>query len=152
MEKIYEVSRAGQMLSVYDECVSFAPVGGLGVLTKGLQGERFLYFKDISSIQWKKSSALLSGFIEFTLKGQPHDKQGGGLFAGTENPNRFTFWNRDLPVMEQIYDFCMKKLNSDSVSTAPSSSYNNLRELKSLLDDGIITQEEFDKKKTEILK
>ncbi|WP_081460877.1 SHOCT domain-containing protein [Fructobacillus fructosus] len=42
-------------------------------------------------------------------------------------------------------------VNENNSSSSKSNNLSDLRELKSLLDEGIITQEEFDLKKKEIL-
>lgn len=157
---IYQVACAGQELTVYDDCVSFAPKGALGAMTKGLQGERKIYYADISSIQFKKSSALLSGFIEFYFAGHNTQKQGGGLFAGTTNDNRFTFYNKYLAEMEKARDYIQNKINESRapqnvvVQAAPAAAVSGADEIikyKQLLDAGVITQEEFEAKKKQIL-
>lgn len=150
---LYEVDCAGTQLKVYEDCVSFSPKGTLGFLTKGMAGERKLFYKDISSIQFKESSKLFSGFIEFYLKGQYNTKQGGGLFSGTNNDNRFTFYNRYLPTMLEIKEFIQNKLNGGTPqnSTNTTDVATELRKYKQLLDDNIITQEEFEAKKKQLL-
>lgn len=149
---IYEVDCAGTQLKVYDDCVSFAPKGALGFFTKGIAGERKLFYKDISSIQFKESSKLLSGFIEFYLKGHYNAKQGGGLFAGTTNDNRFTFHNKHLNTMLEIKEFIQDKLNEGPSNKAENTDIaSELRKYKQLLDDEIITQAEFEAKKRQLL-
>lgn len=158
MSKLYEVSCAGLTLSVYEDCVSIAPKGFLGFAAKGMAGERKIFYKDITSVQFKPSSKLLSGFIEFYFAGHNTTKQGGGLFAGTTNDNRFTFHNKYLEDMQKINDYIQGKINQPiAVATPiapPQNSANNLdelKQLKQLLDAGIITQEDFDAKKKQIL-
>lgn len=153
MKTIFEIERAGTILRVYEDGVSFSEKG-IHYALQGAPGERKLYYKDISSIQWKKSNALFSGFLEFVLIGS-HAKQGGGLFGGTDNPNRFTFWNRDLPTMEKIKEYVEDKLQHKNEPTTiikqEKSVAEQIRELKALLDDGIISQEEFNAKKKQLL-
>lgn len=157
MNKIYEVTCAGTTFIVYDECVAFSQKGTLGFMTKGLAGERQIFYKDISSVQFKKSTALLSGFIEVFVKGHYTEKQAGGLFAGTNNPNRFTFWNRYLTDCEKMYNYIQNKIIECQKSTIVINNENNsiadeIIKFKKLLDDGIITQEEFEEKKKQLLK
>ncbi len=151
---IYEVCCAGNTLRVYEDCVSFTPKGMLGFFSKGVAGERKIFYKDIASIQFKDSSQLLSGFIEFYVIGHL-TKQGGGLFAGTSNENRFTFYHKFLPLMYEIKDYVQKKINSinnqQTTVINPTSGADELRKFKQLLDEGIISQEEFDTKKKQIL-
>lgn len=154
MSKLFEVSCAGTTLSVYEDCISLTPKGALGFLTKGTAGERKIFYKDITSIQFKQSTKLVSGFIEFYFAGHNTQKQGQGAFYGAANDNRFTFYNKFLPEMLQINDFIQSKINNPSPA-APlqqeTSATNELRKYKQLLDDGIITQEDFDAKKKQLL-
>lgn len=158
MSKLFEVSCAGLTLSVYEDCVSITPKGFLGFASKGMAGERKIFYKDISSVQFKPSTKLLSGFIEFYFAGHNTQKQGGGLFAGTNNDNRFTFHNKFLPDMVKINDYIQEKINNPTQTqntTTTQSQDNNaieqIKQLKQLLDEGIITQEEFDAKKKQLL-
>ena len=135
MEAIFEIQRANVILKVYEDGVSFSRTG-IQKLLAGSPGERKIYYKDISSIQWKKSNSLFSG-----------------LFGGTDNENRFTFWNRDLPTMEKIKEFVEKKINEKNGTPIPEakSTTEQLRQLKQLLDEGILTKEEFEAKKKQLL-
>ena len=122
--------------------------------SKGIARERKIFYKDIASIQFKDSNHLLSGFIEFYVIGHL-TKQGGGLFAGTSNENRFTFYHKFLPLMYEIKDYVQSKINSinnqQTTVINPTSGADELRKFKQLLDEGIISQEEFDTKKKQIL-
>ncbi len=155
MTKIFEVSCAGITLSVYEDCVSLTPKGFLGFATKGMAGERKIFYKDISSVQFKPSTKLLSGFIEFYFAGHNTQKQGGGLFAGTNNDNRFTFYHKFLPDMVKINDYIQSKINNITITNPPTidntDSVTELKKYKQLLDDGIITQEDYDTKKKQLL-
>lgn len=154
MDKLFEVSCAGLTLSVYEDSVSITPKGFLGIASKGLAGERKMFYKDISSVQFKQSTKLLSGFIEFYFAGNNSQKQGGGLFAGTTNDNRFTFYNKFLPDMIKINDYIQSKINAPIKTETTSqnvSAADEIKKFKQLLDDGIITQEDFDAKKKQLL-
>lgn len=153
MTKLYEVSCAGITLSVYEECVSLTPKGFLGLAAKGMAGERKIFYKDISSVQFRPSTKLLSGFIEFYFAGHNTQKQGGGLFAGTNNDNRFTFYNKFLPDMLKINDYIQAKINNPATDAIVATNDNvaELKKYKQLLDDGVITQEDFDAKKKQLL-
>lgn len=156
MEKLYEFSIPGDILTVYDDCVSFKHKGAIGFFTKGIQGERKIYYKQIASIQYKNASSLLSGFIEFYLDGHHGSKQGGGMLSGTQNENRFYFYKKHQSDMSKAYEYIQDKVklaHSTIVETKANdnSSADELRKFKQLLDEGIITDEEFQSKKKEIL-
>lgn len=94
-------------MTIYDDCVSFKAKGTLSLLK--ITSERKLYYADISSVQFQKSTKMLSDFIEFYLMGHNMQKQGGGLFADTTNDNRFTFYDKLLSEMERAYTYIQKK-------------------------------------------
>ncbi len=155
MEKLYEFSIPGSTLTVYDDCVSFKHKGAMGFLTKGIQGERKIYYKQITSLQFKDAGSVTSGFIEFYLDGHHDSKQGGGLFSGTQNENRFYFYKKDQKEMTKAYSYIQDKVKSTNTivveQNASTSNADELRKFKQLLDEGIITDEEFQKKKKELL-
>ncbi len=154
MEKIFEVACVNTTLTVYDDCVSIKPKGVLGLMSKGIAGERKIYYADITSVTFQKSSALLSGFMEFYFAGNNTKKQGGGLFAGTNNENRVTFYNKYLNEMIKVNDYIQNKIgNKNQPQQQPQNvdAAAEIKKFKQLLDDGIITQAEFEAKKKQLL-
>lgn len=70
---------------------------------------------------------------------------------GNSTPLFITFLNSDMA--HQAHDFLIEAIGAEIESKLPveASSADELRKFKSLLDDGIITQEEFDVKKKQLL-
>jgi len=155
MEKQYEISIPGSTLTVYDDCVSFKHKGAMGFITKGIQGERKLFYKQIASVQFRAATGLTSGFIEFYLDGHHNSKQGGGLLSGTQNENRFYFYKRDQDEMKKDHDYIQDKISKINIivveESSTSSNADELRKFKQLFDDGIINEDEFKAKKKELL-
>ncbi len=151
MNKVYEIKGATQFLTIYDTAVSIKPKGAFGFLTKGMAGERFIYYKELSSIQFRASTKLLSGYIEFYFAGHNVSKQGGGLFSGTSNENRFYFYNKQLNEMLEAKKYIESKLGSENNQQSEISSADVLVKYKKLLEAEAITQEEYDKKKKQLL-
>lgn len=158
MEKFFEIPCVNKILTVYDDCVSIKPKGLLGFMTKGIAGERKIYYKDLTSVTFQKSSKLLSGFMEFYFAGHNAIKQGGGLFAGTNNENRITFYNKYLNEMIKVNSLIQNKIANKYKQRSNIKENNDLdaiseiKKYKELLDDGIINQAEFDAKKKQLLK
>lgn len=153
MEKLYEVVYSGLMLSIYDDYLSIQPKGFLGFTREGLKGERKIFYKDITSVQFKASNKLFAGFIEFYFAGSNTHNQGGGLISGTDNENRFYFYNKDLQTMIKINEFIEQKIRgtNNNSNSQQSDNISELKNLKLLLDEGLITQEDYDAKKKKIL-
>lgn len=87
-------------------------------------------------------------------------KMSTGIMGGIVTFDAFTekfnvFCNKD--VARRIYEHALEcirfvKEQKDNQSKADNSGLDDLKKLKELLDDGIITQEEFNAKKKQILK
>ncbi len=154
MNPLYEVSYIDSTLKVYEDCISFTPKGFFGFMAKGLAGERKIFYKDITSVQFKKPTKWLAGFIEFYVVGHYNTKQGGGLWEGVNNENRINFDLKLLPTMIEIRDFVSTKINNQPTYASKVEETNitsELRKYKQLFDEGVITQEEFDAKKKQLL-
>lgn len=154
MKPIYEVSYVDSTLKIYEECISFTPKGFFGFMSKGMAGERKIFYKNITQIQFKEPTKWLSGFIEFYVLGQYDSNQGGGIWTGTTNENRLNFDLKMLPIMIQIRDFVSSKLKTQASfcdNLQNEDIVAELRKYKQLLDEGVITQEEYNAKKKQIL-
>ncbi len=155
---IFELtSSSGMVLKVYEDHLILTQKGFMGALTRGFAGEKKIYYRDLTSIQFK-SAGWTPGFIEFTFPGS-NDKSGGAI-SGVTNENRYTFSNSSLSVQKQLTkealkakDFIDEKIKTYkklSRSTAFSIADEVLK-LKELLDKDIITEDEFKKMKLELL-
>lgn len=109
-------------------------------------GAKTIFLKDVSSIQYKDKGVYK--FIEFVFTG------------GFENhaENTVYFGKKDLQLAGEINKFLQNKLselktssNGNVTNVINLSNADELKKFKTLLDEGIITQEEFDKKKKELL-
>lgn len=157
---IYEVkSVTGQLMRVYEDKIELTQKGAIGFLTQGLKGTKTYFYSDISTIQFK-NCGMTAGFFEFTFSGG-NDKK-GGVFSGSKNDNRFTFGKPTLGAakklaveMNEINEYIQNKLKECKttktiINSAPSEA-DEIKKFKELLDQGIITQEEFDLKKKQLL-
>ncbi len=63
-------------------------------------------------------------------------------------------FNKEVPnKSEEIYKYILQKISENKdVEITNNSSADEIMKFKQLLDDGIITQEEFERKKQELLK
>lgn len=144
-------------LLVYDDRIVIMHRGALNAISMGVKGDKTIYYSDITSVQYKKPG-FASGYIQFSIPGGNENK--GGIFGATTDENSITIGNANLaPMAEKIVDFVNKKIRefkTRSVSGSATviqqnSSADELKKFKELLDSGIITQEEFDAKKKQLL-
>ena len=108
---------------------------------------------EIKSIQVKKAG-LMQGYIQFGVSGGMESRR--GVQAANYDENTVTFTSTLAnKIAAEIKEYVENKLISNSVPTNTTASKvseaDELMKFKKLLDDGVITQEEFDAKKKQIL-
>ena len=153
------VNNSGKILDVYDNRVVFTSTNSTSTLVTGVifgtsvtQGEKTIYYKDAIGVQYKPSS-VLDGYIQI-------ETAAGGVSSsssqyGGENAIQFSGKERNAEA-EVIVAFIKKQI--DEIKNAPTggvvqqvSPAEELKKFKELLDIGVISQEEFEAKKKELL-
>lgn len=153
------VNNLGKILDVYDNKVVFTSTKSTSTLITGLafgssvtQGEKTIYYKDAIGVQYKPSS-IADGYIQI-------ETAAGGVTSsssqyGGENSIQFSGKERNAEA-EIVVDFIRKQI--EEIKNAPvggvvqqASPAEELKKFKELLDMGVISQEEFDAKKKQIL-
>ena len=159
-EKKFEVqSVTGQVMNVYEDRIELTQTGKRGFLTQGLQGTKTYYFSDITTIQFK-NCGWTNGFWEFTFPGGRDSR--GGAWSGMNNDNRFSFGKSTIGAakklakeMEIVNEYIQKQWRESKKSTPVSdhtvSVADEIAKYSELLKQGVITQEEFDAKKKQLL-
>ena len=150
--KIYgNLVGAQRVLDVYEDRVVLTQVKNLRSLITHdfFNGVKELPFAMISSIQFKPASKLILGFIQFEVPGV----RTGSNF-GSENS--WTFDESLNQVAQTVAEYCRKQVINyhkpqQSQVVNQVSAADELKKFKELLDLGVITQEEFDAKKKELL-
>lgn len=121
---------------------------GLGnKITIGSSGEKAIRIDSISSVQLKEPK-LTSGYIQFTLSGNSNSQ---GVLDAAQDENSILFIKQEIDIATMIKEKVESLLAKPGLNIAQRSSADEIRKYKELLDDGIISQEEFDKKKASIL-
>lgn len=153
------VNNLGKILDIYDNKVVFSSTKSTSTLVTGLvfgtsvtQGEKTIYYKDAIGVQYKPSS-IADGYIQI-------ETAAGGVTSsssqyGGENSIQFSGKQSNADA-EIIVAFIKNKI--EEIKNAPVggivqqlSPAEELKKFKELLDADIITQEEFDAKKKELL-
>lgn len=147
MEPIKEAKGTNGQLYLYEDKIRISRRGFNAFLSHGLKGDKEIFLNQISSIQLKKGGFVTSGYIQFAFLGGQEAK--GGLFQGTTDENTITFTARENNDFEQIKDLIEKKILKKK--DGAGGGLENLKELKKLFDEGVITAEEFSRKKEKIL-
>lgn len=144
----------GKRMKVYKDRVIIKSVVTFTSIMCGTvsMGEKTIYYSDCIGLQYKKSSANI-GFIQMeTASGIMHDKRNNFL-----GENSFSWASiKKNEKMKEVADYINKQINlyknqKNNSSANISSNADELKKFKELLDNGIITQEEFNEKKKQLL-
>ena len=145
----------GRYMKVYDNRAVIGVKANLGSFITGnvSDGEKTIYYRDCVGVQFKESGVQI-GYLQLeTATGLMNMKQSNFF-----NENSFTF---DTTVqsnekMNEVADYVRNRVEvikngGDQSNNKQVSTADELMKFKSLLDMGIITQEEFDAKKKQLL-
>lgn len=124
-------------------------------LIGGLYGIKRIYYREIGSVQFKKSGIAI-GWIQFSILG---GRDTGGIMTTVSSENAITFgrhndkWEKAYNLVRQLIDDCKLKLLQQTHSniTAQPSKLEELSKAGNLLEKGLITKEEYEKIKAELL-
>jgi hypothetical protein len=152
MGKEYEFKAAGKTtVTIEDTFLRIKRKGAINFANHGMDGEKTLNISEISGVQMKEAGTFTSGYIQFIVKGSLESK--GGLFAATKDENTVMFIKKEQNLAEEIKkyveDFMANKNSGNSHFRVDAA--DEIRKFMSLLDDGIITEEEFQDKKKQLL-
>jgi hypothetical protein len=123
------------------------------------QGQKTFAYESISSIEFQEATLMGNGHIRFNIQGDS-GRTGvlsiGKTIVGADNDNTFAYQKRSqnadvLAAKNFIEDQMIKSKQTSRAVVNSVSPADELRKYKQLLDDGIITQSEFDEKKKQLL-
>lgn len=159
-DMLYEIDgNLGKTLQVYEDRCVISSKASLKSAFFGhaLDGNKEFYYKDLTSVQFK-NLGMTTGFLQFEFAGA----QGGN--SNFVNENSFTFSatfgsdkHKQLKEkMPEVYEDIRKRIHDAKTSqAAPAASAispaEEIKKLKELMDIGVITSEEFDTKKKQLL-
>ena len=144
------IGTAGQM-KLTDDYVIISRKGVLGFLTQGLKGDKEISIDQISSVQFKEAG-FANGYLQIGFVGGTESK--AGIVDAVNDENTVMFNKRQQPDFEKMRDAIrssIKAIKQANGKAAPISAADEIRKLASLRDDGLITNEEFEAKKAQIL-
>ncbi len=159
--EVKELKCTNGILKVYEDKVVISRKTAMGFISQGLKGDKVFFYYDLSSVEYKKPSMLANGYMKFITAGTKETKQNIGFLGATtkealkdENTLILRAFNKEVPnESEKLYHYILSKIEaSKKTESSGSSSAEEIMKFKKLLDDGIITEEEFEKKKQELLK
>jgi len=149
---LFHLKGVGGQLAVKKDSVVISRKGASGFLIHGFAGDKTIPVFNIQAVQYKAAGSLTNGYIQFTVMGGKEST--GGLFAATTDENTIVFTSTQNGIAMKIKMYiekCIIQRNQPQSVQTQASGADELLKFKQLLDAGIITQEEFNAKKKQIL-
>lgn len=148
-------------VTVYDDRVAISRTGLGALAAQGIKGDKTIFYSDLSSVEFKKPG-LTNGYMQFVYAGTVNTSAKVGILKTStkslkdENTVILRAFNKDIPQQsEELYNLLLKKVQEykqiPSGTTAKASVTDELMKLAKFKEQGVLTQEEFDKKKAELL-
>jgi len=155
MEKIIEIKSPYKIVIKLDD--NGMEIQRSGFWAGGLKGEKKLFYRNISAVNIKNASTFSQGFLQFTLHGSPERNSIFGSIGLANDENSIIFSNKDNIIMQELKRFVEEKISEASAPVvsqtviSEKSAAEQIKEFKELLDLGVITEEEFNQKKKQLL-
>ena len=150
-------------ITILEDRVLIDHKGARGVWTQGFSGEKTIPIGAIQTVQLREGTTFVRGYLQFGIigEGSSHGGTGGAvrdensvlLACGTDRGYEIENANAKA-IKEYIENKIFERLNAapqGSTIVQQRSSADELKKFKELLDSSIITQEEFDAKKKQLL-
>lgn len=126
--------------------------GAKGFLLGGgmLRGDKTIPYSSIVAVQCKKAG-VMSGYLQLSLRGGSEAKS--GVNQAVKDENTVTFQINKNKMFFELKERIEKKMHelSEGGQSNGSGKMDDLERLASLKEKGIISQDEFDAKKKQLL-
>ncbi|MGX5475990.1 DUF4429 domain-containing protein [Bacillus toyonensis] len=152
MDRIFEFKGAGKtIVRIEGNFIRLKRKGALNFLNHGLDGEKTIDINNMTGIQIKKANFITNGYIQFIFMGSQESKR--GVMAAATDENTVMFTKREQKMAEEIKEYIENILVNKSKPqvAAAISGADEILKYKELLDQGVITEEEFKSKKKQLL-
>ena len=153
---LLEAAGAGGYLWLFEDRVRIKHHGLRGALTTGvLKGDKEIRLDQISAVEWRNPGAAL-GHIQFSFLGGSSDAR-----RASNDENAVLFSRKQEPAFRAIKEEIDRRARATRRPIAPpavapvtasgASIPEQIRQLADLKDAGILTAEEFEAKKVDLL-
>lgn len=152
MTQLLEVKGRNGTLIVTEKKIIIQRKGLVALINKGSASDKEIPIKNISAIEYFKGNMLTNGKIQFSVPGEiaAFQSKPGGF-----EENTIIFLKKQAPAFlkaKEMIEELKEKLEQNTNTTVNQvSSADELKKFAKLKEQGLITQEEFDQKKKQIL-
>jgi hypothetical protein len=148
-EKSLKADGENGQIEIKDNKIIISRRGITAFLIYGFAGEKEILIDNITAVQYKKAGRYTGGYIQFTFKGCLEAKR--GIREATKDENSIVFNRSQEKKFQYIKDEINKRILSNNQPIKTISNLDELEKLAHLRDKGIVTEEEFNLKKKELL-
>ena len=142
-------SNGKYVITVTRDYISILQKGVMNAINRGFTGEKTFMFKNMSGVQ-HKPPGITTGYLQLILVGSQESK--GGVTGAVKDENTILFSKKENGLILELKEFIEYKMSHSSNDVQRNNSeLDEIRKLKDLFDDGIISKEEFDIKKKQLL-
>lgn len=143
----------GGQLELNDVTLRILRKGTWALLTQGLKGDKEIQVSQITAVQFK-GAGFANGYIQFSFIGGHEAKS--GIFEAAGDENSVVFTSKHQKSFEAIRDEVQRRIAQRAspqtiAAMAPASVADEISKLASLVEKGLITQDEFAVQKTKLL-
>ncbi|HEY6678594.1 MAG TPA: DUF4429 domain-containing protein [Actinomycetota bacterium] len=141
-------------ISVIGDFIVIARKGFMAKMSQGFtKGEKRLNIHTITAVQLKKPG-MTRGYIQFSLGGGNESRK--GVSDATKDENSVLFDKKSLAEFEALRDYIEHRIAEAHAPQGPSLSQEpdlgeQIRKLAALRDEGILSDDEFQAKKADLL-
>lgn len=161
MNELMSLKGTNGTVTAYDDRVVISRKGLAAFAAQGIKGDKTIFYSDLASVEFKKPG-WTNGYMQFVYAGTVNTSAKVGVLGTSmkslkdENTVVLRAFNKKVPQQsEELYNLLLKKIQeykqSSSRSSGQGSVADELTKLAKLKEQGILTQDEFDKKKAELL-
>lgn len=148
-ERSLKADGVNGQIEIKDNKIIISRRGIMASLTFAFTGEKEILIDNITAIQYQKAGWFTNGYIQFTFKGCLEAK--GGIIEATKDENSIVFNSSQEKKFQYIKDEINKRIQANNNPVKTISNLDELEKLAHLRDKGIVTEEEFNLKKKELL-
>ena len=152
-------AHTGTTLEVYEDhvIINFMQTGSLmtNIARGGALAGKKIPFETLTSVQFREPSGLTVGFLQFAYPGSIESK--GGIINSINDENSVPIQPHHVELAREIVEYIenkrkeLRNANTTTTVVQQTSAADELKKFKELLDMGILTQDEFDAKKKQLL-
>ena len=164
-QPIIEIEGTTGKISVYKDYLIISRHGLFAFATQGgYKGDRTIYYKDLTAIEYKKPSLVSNGYFQFILAGTSQTRASVGIFGSSlksakdENTIILRAFNSKIPPLsEKVNEILQERLKvvkssaTQTINTSQSLA-DEIAKLAELKGKGLLDDEEFMIAKQKLLK